>query len=142
MGEPWLLLVEDTTSDEALVLRALATADTKVRVLVARDGEQALALVLGDEPPASLRDLRLILLDLHLPKIGGLQVLEQLRTDPRSRRLPIVVFSASRAAEDVRRAYGLGASSYVHKPDDYAQFSQAVSLLARYWFVLNEPAPP
>jgi CheY-like chemotaxis protein len=136
-----ILLVEDNPDDEALTLRALRKHDLADEVVVVRDGAEALAFFYeatraGDEP---LPDL--VLLDLKLPKVDGLQVLKILRDDAHTRRLPIVVLSSSSEERDIVQSYDLGANSYVRKPVDFAEFSEAVRQLGIYWLGLNEPSP-
>jgi len=136
-----VLLVEDNPDDEALTLRALARHDLADQVVVARDGQEALDFLFG-EGRYKGRDAsilpRLILLDLKLPKIDGLQVLERLRAHPPTRRIPVVILTSSGEARDMRRSYDLGANSYVRKPVDFARFIEAARHLGSYWLVLNE----
>jgi two-component system response regulator len=136
-----ILLVEDNPDDEALTLRALRKHDLADEVVVVRDGAEALAFFYeatraGDE---HLPDL--VLLDLKLPKVDGLQVLKILREDAHTRRLPVVVLSSSSEERDIVQSYDLGANSYVRKPVDFAEFSEAVRQLGVYWLGLNEPSP-
>ena len=143
MAEKVILLVEDDPNDVLLTRRALAANQIANRVELARDGAEALVRLFGtgdwsDEP---LRPV-LILLDLKLPKMDGLEVLRQLRSDARTRRLPVVVLTSSREERDLERSYDLGANSYVVKPVDFSGFSEAVRQLGRYWLVLNESPPP
>ena len=129
-----ILLVEDDPNDEELILRALKKLD--VQATVARDGRQALDLLLnaGEQP-------RLILLDLKLPMMGGLEVLQALRVDNRTRLTPVVVFTSSTEKTDVRTSYDLGANSYVSKPVDFKAFSDTLQQLVRYWLHLNVEIP-
>jgi CheY-like chemotaxis protein len=136
-----ILLVEDNPDDEALTLRALRKHDLANEVVVVRDGAEALAFFYeatraGHEPLPEL-----VLLDLKLPKVDGLQVLKILRDDAHTRRLPVVVLSSSSEERDIVQSYDLGANSYVRKPVDFAEFSEAVRQLAIYWLGLNEPSP-
>jgi CheY-like chemotaxis protein len=136
-----ILLVEDNPDDEALTLRALRKHDLADEVVVVRDGAEALAFFYeatraGDD---HLPDL--VLLDLKLPKVDGLQVLKMLREDAHTRRLPVVVLSSSSEENDIVQSYDLGANSYVRKPVDFAAFSEAVRQLGIYWLGLNEPYP-
>ena len=136
-----ILLVEDNPDDEALTLRALRKHDLADEVVVVRDGAEALAFFYeatraGDEPLPEL-----VILDLKLPKVDGLQVLKILRDDAHTRRLPVVVLSSSSEERDIIQSYDLGANSYVRKPVDFAEFSEAVRQLAIYWLGLNEPSP-
>jgi len=139
-----ILLVEDNARDEALTLRALKKNKIANEVVVARDGVEALDYLFGTGKYVG-RDLnvmpQLILLDLKLPKVDGLQVLERIRADERTRRLPVVVFTSSSEQEDMIKSYNLGANSYVRKPVEFEQFLEATKRLGLYWLVLNQPAP-
>jgi CheY-like chemotaxis protein len=139
-----ILLVEDNPRDEALTLRALKKSNVCNEVVVARDGVEALDYLLGDGTSAG-RETRempqLILLDLKLPKVDGLQVLKKIRAAERTRRLPVVVFTSSSEEEDLINSYNLGANSYVRKPVDFEQFLEATRQLGLYWLVLNLAAP-
>jgi CheY-like chemotaxis protein len=140
-----ILLVEDNQDDEELALLAFQKSHIANDVVVARDGAEALDYLFGTGPHAG-RDLhvlpQVVLLDLKLPKIDGLEVLKRLRSDPRTRRLPVVVLTSSREEQDLIESYDLGANSYVQKPVDFAQFAEAVRQLQLYWMVLNEAPPP
>jgi CheY-like chemotaxis protein len=139
-----ILLVEDNRDDEALTLRALKKNNIKNEVVVARDGVEALDFLLGTGSYAG-RDLsvmpQVILLDLKLPKVDGLEVLRRVRSHDLTRLLPIVILTSSNEEQDRITGYGLGANSYVRKPVDFAQFIEAVRQLGLYWLILNEPAP-
>jgi CheY-like chemotaxis protein len=139
-----ILLVEDNPDDEALTLRALKKNNIVNEVVVARDGVEALDYLFGAGPHAG-RDPRLLpqvmLLDLKLPKVDGLEVLRRVRADERTRLLPIVVLTSSKEDQDLLNSYSLGANSYVRKPVDFNQFVEAVRQLGLYWLVLNEPPP-
>lgn len=139
-----ILLVEDNADDEELTLRALKKNNIHNEVVVARDGEEALDYLFGTGAYAA-RDLtimpQIILLDLKLPKIDGLQVLQRLRADRRTRLLPVVILTSSKEQQDVMQGYTLGANSYVRKPVDFGQFIEAVRQLGLYWLILNELAP-
>jgi two-component system response regulator len=139
-----ILLVEDNPRDEALTLRALKKSNIVNNVVVARDGVEALDFFSGTGTHAG-RDTtvmpQLILLDLKLPKLDGLEVLRKLRADERTKRLPIVVFTSSSEEEDMIKSYDLGANSYVRKPVDFDQFLEATRQLGLYWLVLNQVAP-
>jgi len=139
-----ILLVEDNPDDEALTLRALTQNKIVNEVVVAHDGAEALDYLFATGAYAG-RDLtampQLILLDLKLPKIDGLEVLQLLRADPRTRLLPVVILTSSREDRDVVESYRHCANSYIRKPVDFAQFIEAVRQLGLYWLVLNEPAP-
>jgi two-component system response regulator len=137
-GETYILLVEDNPDDVALTLRALRQNQIANRVDVVRDGAEALARLLGPTPAVLPQ---VVLLDLKLPKVDGLEVLRALRADERTRTLPVVILTSSREEQDVIRGYRLGANSYVRKPVDFQQFVEAVRQLGLYWLVLNEPPP-
>ena len=141
MREGTILLVEDNPDDEDLTIRALRQNRIANAVVVARDGEEALRLLLGTGPDAAPPLPEVVLLDLKLPKVDGLEVLRRLRAEPRTRLLPVVVLTSSREDRDLVEAYALGANSYVRKPVDFAQFVEAVRQLGLYWLVLNEPPP-
>jgi two-component system response regulator len=139
-----ILLVEDNPDDEALTLRALNKNNIKNDVVVARDGAEALEYLFGTGKYAG-RDTALlpqvVLLDLKLPKIEGLEVLRRVRADERTKLLPVVILTSSNEDQDRITGYGLGANSYVRKPVDFSQFLEAARQLGLYWLVLNE-APP
>ena len=139
-----ILLVEDNPDDELLALRALKKNNLVNEVVVARDGVEALDYLFGAGEHAE-RDTnvmpQLILLDLKLPKVDGLEVLKRLRSDERTRLLPVVILTSSREQQDMLDGYGLGANSYVRKPVNFEQFVRAVEQLKLYWLSLNE-APP
>ena len=139
-----ILLVEDNPRDEALTLRALKKSNIVNEVVVARDGVEALDYLFGRGAHAE-RDTsvipQLVLLDLKLPKVDGLEVLRRMRADKRTKRLPVVVFTSSSEEEDMLSSYGLGANSYVRKPVEFEHFLEATKQLGLYWLVLNE-APP
>lgn len=138
-----VLLVEDNPHEEVLILRALTRSGIPCTVEVARDGAEAVEKLLPPEPGARAATLPdLILLDLKLPKLDGLEVLARLRADPRTAHVPIVVMSSSDEPRDLRQSYHLGANSYVRKPMAYASLTRAVDLLAAYWLELNEREPP
>lgn len=139
-----ILLVEDNPRDEALTLRALKKNNIANDVVIARDGVEALDYLFGTgkyegRDPVDLPQV--VMLDLKLPKIDGLQVLRQLRANENTRRLPVVVFTSSSEEEDMMKSYDLGANSYVRKPVDFEQFSEATRQLGMYWLLLNEAAP-
>lgn len=140
-----ILLVEDNRDDEALTLRALKKNNIKNEVVVAHDGVEALDYLFGTGSYAG-RDLtempQVILLDLKLPRVDGLEVLRRLRADERTRLLPVVILTSSNEDQDRINGYGLGANSYVRKPVDFAQFVEAVRQLGLYWLILNQPPPP
>jgi two-component system, response regulator len=140
-----ILLVEDNRDDEVLTLRALKKNHIANEVIVARDGVEALDFLFGAGKHAD-RDTKvqpqLVLLDLNLPRLGGLEVLRRLRTDERTRFLPIVVLTSSKEDEDVISSYANGANAYVRKPVEFGSFSEAVKTLGLFWLVLNQSAPP
>jgi two-component system response regulator len=137
-----ILLVEDNSDDELLTMRALARNHISTPVVVARDGAEALDYLLGTpEEPATGPLPALILLDLKLPKIDGLEVLQRIRATPRTRRLPVVVLTSSKQESDLVTAYDRGANSYVRKPVDFGEFVDAVGRLGMFWLVLNETPP-
>ena len=144
MDQKTILLVEDSPDDVQLTLRALKRNDITNEVVVARDGVEALDYLFGTGPykgrDADVRP-QVILLDLKLPKIDGLEVLRRLRADDRTSRVPVVILTSSKEERDLVDSYRLGANSYVHKPVDFDQFAEAVGHLGRYWLVLNEAAP-
>lgn len=139
-----ILLVEDNRDDEALTLRALTKNNIKNHVVVAHDGVEALDYLFGTGTYAG-RDLtempQVILLDLKLPRVDGLEVLRRLRAEERTRLLPVVILTSSNEERDRINGYGLGANSYVRKPIDFNRFLEAVRQLGLYWLILNEPAP-
>jgi two-component system response regulator len=136
-----LLLVEDNPQDLELALLALTEAISFSHIHVARDGKEALDFLLGDEAHAAARAdaLKVILLDLKLPKIDGLEVLKRLRADDRTKLIPIVVLTSSREQRDVVESYRLGVNSYIVKPVNFERFTAAVRNLASYWHLHNQP---
>lgn len=140
-----ILLVEDNPSDIGLTQRALAKAGIANSVIVAEDGEEALDYLWGTGAHSGQNTAGLpavILLDLKLPGISGLEVLRQIRGDARTRRVPVVILTTSREEQDRAAGYDLGANSYVRKPVDFNRFAVAVKQLGLYWLVLNEAPPP
>ena len=137
-----ILLVEDNPTDVELTLRAFNARNFANQVFVARDGAEALDFFFGDGSHP-LRDIgvvpKVVLLDLKLPKVDGLEVLRRLRADDRTRRIPVVILTSSREEPDIAAAYRLGANSYIVKPVDFEAFARAVSEVGLYWLLLNEP---
>jgi len=144
MTDRAILLVEDNPDDEALTLRAFKKHNITNDVVVAHDGAEALEYLFGTGRYAG-RDMaltpQLILLDLKLPKVDGLEVLRQLRADDRTRLLPVVVLTSSTEERDLVESYRLGANSYVRKPVDFTQFVEAARQLGLYWLLMNQPPP-
>jgi two-component system, response regulator len=137
-----ILLVEDNPDDVSLTLRALKAHHITNDVVVARDGVQALDYLFGTEGRAAPAELpAVVLLDLKLPRINGMEVLERIRADERTRMLPVVILTSSDEERDVITGYSLGANSYVRKPVDFLQFSAAAKQLGLYWLLTNR-APP
>ena len=136
-----ILLVEDNPDDEMLTLRAMRKHNIGNEVIVARDGAEALDYIFRTGKYAdrgSTESLQLILLDLNLPKIGGLEVLKRIRSDARTALFPVVILTSSKEERDLVESYRLGANSYIRKPVDFNQFSDAIRQLGLYWLVLNE----
>jgi two-component system response regulator len=142
-GKPVILLVEDDPNDEELARMALEENTIKNELVVAHDGVEALDYLFGrakwagSEPPRP----QLILLDLKLPKLGGFEVLREIRANDRTKYLPVVVFTSSKEDRDLIESYRLGANAYVPKPIDFADFSGAVQQLGLFWILWNRPAP-
>ena len=139
-----ILLVEDNPDDVALTLRVLKKHNVANEVVEAHDGVEALDYMFGTGAHAG-RDLRqqpqVILLDLKLPKVDGLEVLRRVRNDPRTRLLPVVILTSSNEEKDRANSYALGANSYIRKPVDFDRFAESVRQLGLYWLLLNEPPP-
>ena len=143
MANGIILLVEDNPDDVELTLRAFKKQNITNEMVIARDGAEALDWLFcagahaerKPEPPA------VVLLDLKLPKVDGLEVLKRIRADERTKLLPVVILTSSKEQQDLINGYKLGANSYVQKPVDFAQFSEAVRQLGLYWLLLNEPPP-
>lgn len=143
MSSNVILLVEDNPDDAALALRAFKKSNIQNQVVVAEDGVVALDYLFAtgryEDRDPGLPEV--VLLDLKLPRLDGLEVLRRLRADERTRRLPVVVLTSSSEDQDILRSYDLGANSYVRKPVDFGQFLEAARQLGLYWLVLNQPAP-
>ncbi len=139
-----ILLVEDNPADEKLTLRAFRKSEVPVEVVVVRDGAEALDWLLGRGPHAG-RDPSLlpavVLLDLKMPRIDGLEVLRRIRSDERTRSVPVVVLTASREEKDVLDSYSIGANAYVQKPVEFAEFVETTRTIGRFWVEINVPAP-
>lgn len=138
-----ILIVEDDPNDETLILRALRKQVPDATVLVARDGPAALDILFAHAAPTDEDTAlpRVVLLDLKLPKLTGLEVLERLRADARTADIPVVMFTSSNEAQDVQASYRLGANSYVRKPSDFSSFTAVVQQIGQYWLGFNERAP-
>ena len=141
-GETEILLVEDNPTDLELALRVFKKHQIADRIEVARDGEQALDFLFGEGAHAgrgTIQIPKVILLDLKLPKIGGLEVLRRIKNDPRTRTIPIVVLTSSREEKDLLESYQLGVNSYIVKPVDFDQFSDCLRDIGMYWLLSNAP---
>lgn len=136
-GKKRILLVEDNPDDEELTRIAFEENCMLDELVVARDGEEALNYLLNPANPLP----QLVLLDLNLPKVDGLEVLKRLRANARTRLMPVAVMTSSKRHGDLDSCYSLGCNSYIQKPVDFTQFVDAVSQLGRYWLMLNQPAP-
>lgn len=140
-----ILLVEDDPTDVELTLHALRQENLANRIQVVRDGEEALDFVFcrGDFTGRSFESPpRVILLDLKLPKVDGMEVLREVKSDPRTRAIPVVILTASKEEKDLVNGYHLGVNGYIQKPVDFDKFREMVKRLGLYWLVVNEPAPP
>ena len=135
-----ILLVEDNPDDEALTLRALKKNNILNEVNIARDGAEALAFLFPDGGTTA-QFPGLVLLDLKLPKVDGLEVLRRIRADERTKIVPVVVLTSSKLEDDILASYQSGANSYVRKPVKFSEFADAVKALGVFWLLLNEPAP-
>jgi len=140
MSDKTILLVEDNPDDEALTLRALKRNNILNDVTVVHDGQEALDFFFADGA-ATRPTPTVVLLDLKLPKVDGLEVLRRIRADERTRLQPVVILTSSKEEQDLIEGYRIGANSYIRKPVDFTQFSEAIAALGLYWLVLNEPAP-
>jgi two-component system response regulator len=140
-----LLLVEDNPTDEKLTIRAFKKSGVPIEIVVVRDGAEALDYLFATgkyqaRDPSVLPSV--VMLDLKLPRIDGLEVLRRIRANEGTRSLPVVILTSSKENEDLVRGYALGANAYVRKPVDYAEFAEAAKTLGLFWLVLNEPVPP
>lgn len=135
-----ILLVEDSDDDIQLTLRAFKKKNILNEIVIAKDGEEALDILFGRNGQSAFRP-SLILLDLKLPKLDGLEVLEQLHSDEKTRHIPAVVLTTSNEEDDIVKSYKYGAKSYIRKPVDFNEFTEAVGHLGLYWLMLNEPYP-
>ena len=143
MAEPakTILLIEDDSDHELLTIRALRKANIANEIKIARDGEEALDLLFGDGEDALTTCPQVVLLDLKLPKVDGLEVLRRIRENERTRMLPVVVLTSSDEESDIIRSYRLGVNSYIRKPVNFTEFAEATRQLGMYWLVLNECPP-
>jgi two-component system response regulator len=139
MTDKAILLIEDNADDELLTIRALRRNNLLNEVHVARDGAEALEALLGEE--GTRLHPELVLLDLKLPKVDGLEVLRRIRSDERTRHVPVVILTASREQEDIVAGYDGGANAYVRKPVRFAEFTEAVKAVGMFWLLVNEPPP-
>lgn len=139
-----ILLVEDSDTDLELTLRALKKANVSNKIEVARDGAEALAFLFGEGAHAgrATDNPRLVLLDLKLPKVDGLEVLRAIKQNPKTRSIPVVILTSSFEQKDIVESYNLGVSSYIVKPVEFDGFMAAVTELGLYWMLLNRPPPP
>jgi two-component system, response regulator len=139
-----ILLIEDNQDDELLTLRAFKKNNISNEIVVARDGVEALDYLFGTGPYEG-RDIQdtpqVVLLDLKLPKLSGLEVLRKIRSEPLTKLLPVIILTTSNEESDVLSGYELGANSYIRKPVDFSQFLESVRQLGLYWLVLNQPPP-
>ncbi len=137
-----ILLVEDDPNDVELTLHAMKRNKVTNHIQVARDGQEAIDFLFGTsahQDRGTSRPPRVILLDLKLPKVDGLEVLRRVKADPRTKAIPVVVLTSSREDRDIVESYALGVNSYIVKPVDFEQFTEAVRTLGLYWLLLNEP---
>jgi CheY-like chemotaxis protein len=139
MDKPMILLVEDNPDDVELTLRVFRHHNVANEVTVARDGVEALEMLLGKPGQEPLRLPSVVLLDLKLPRVDGLEVLRRIRAEPATARLPVVVMTTSREERDIVASYKLGANSYVQKPVEFEAFAEAIRFLGLYWLILNVP---
>ena len=139
-----ILLVEDNPDDLELTMHALRKENLVNHIHVVRDGEEALDFLLCTGPYADRSfdcPPKLVLLDLKLPKVDGLEVLRRMKGDPHTKMIPVVILTSSKEEQDLVRGYGLGANSYIQKPVDFQQFRDTVKTAGLYWLLINQPAP-
>ena len=141
MKNRYILLVEDNADDELLILRAFKRSGFDVEFKVVRDGVEGLEFLVGSEVTQTGNLPCLVLLDLSLPRMTGLELLKRLRELAHTRALPVVILTSSKEDEDIKRAYELGANSYVTKPIDFGALEQTIKQLGSYWLLLNQPLP-
>jgi CheY-like chemotaxis protein len=142
MSEPKaieILLVEDNPQDAELALRALRQAKITNHIHVARDGAEAIEILFGDASHRPEMAPKVVLLDLKLPKVDGLEVLKRVKSDPRTKLIPVVVLTSSREQSDIVESYRLGVNSYIVKPVDFDRFADAVQKAGMYWLLINQP---
>ena len=139
---PAVLLVEDNPDDEELTLRGLRHANLTNPVDVARDGQEALGYLFGNHDRAGKPLPVVVLLDLHLPRVDGFEILKRIRAEKRTHRVPVVILTSSSEDQDLINGYDLGANSYVRKPVRFEEFATAIAQRGVYWVLINEPAPP
>ena len=140
-----ILVVEDSPTDEALLLRALEKAGIRNPIVTVKDGLEAIQYLFGSgryESRDSREQPAIVLIDLNLPKVDGLEVLRRMRSDYRTKLIPVAIFTSSLEEQDLINGYSLGANSYVRKPIEFSKFSKVVEQLVNYWVQLNEPLPP
>ena len=139
---PYIFLIEDNEQDEILTIKALQKNNILNEIRIARDGADALDLLFNQEAANYEKELpQLILLDLKIPKISGLEVLKKIKSNPRTKSIPVVILTTSIEDSDLLNGYELGANSYVRKPVNYHEFTEAVKSLGSYWLFLNERTP-
>lgn len=138
-----ILLAEDSADDQTLILRSLKKNNITNPILIANDGVEALDYLFGTGARSEDGPIRpsVVLLDMKMPRLGGLDVLERIRKEPQTKHIPVVILTSSDEEQDMLRSYDLGANSYVRKPVDFNEFAEAVGKLGLYWVLLNEPPP-